>query len=94
MDQLRGPGNDGLRRPGRDRGQGRPSRRAQVILIDGDGSFQMTLQELATARTEGMPVIFTVLNNGVLGMVRQWQELFYDRPVLTDHSSTSTSPTW
>ncbi len=56
---------------------GRPD--AQVILIDGDGSFQMTLQELATARTEGIPVIFTVLNNGVLGMVRQWQELFYDR---------------
>ncbi len=56
---------------------GRPN--AQVILIDGDGSFQMTLQELATARTEGIPVIFTVLNNGVLGMVRQWQELFYDR---------------
>ncbi len=56
---------------------GRPD--AQVILIDGDGSFQMTLQELATARTEGIPVVFTVLNNGVLGMVRQWQELFYDR---------------
>ncbi len=56
---------------------GRPD--AQVILIDGDGSFQMTLQELATASTEGIPVIFTVLNNGVLGMVRQWQELFYDR---------------
>ncbi|CAN5124067.1 acetolactate synthase large subunit [soil metagenome] len=52
---------------------------AQVILIDGDGSFQMTLQELATARTENINVIFTVLNNGVLGMVRQWQELFYDR---------------
>ncbi|HUG85418.1 MAG TPA: acetolactate synthase large subunit [Euzebya sp.] len=56
---------------------GRPE--AQVILIDGDGSFQMTLQELATAKTEGINVIFTVLNNGVLGMVRQWQELFYDR---------------
>jgi acetolactate synthase-1/2/3 large subunit len=56
---------------------GRPD--AQVILIDGDGSFQMTLQELATARTEGINVVFTVLNNGVLGMVRQWQELFYDR---------------
>jgi acetolactate synthase I/II/III large subunit len=56
---------------------GRPD--AQVILVDGDGSFQMTLQELATARTEGIPVVFTVLNNGTLGMVRQWQELFYDR---------------
>lgn len=49
-----------------------------VVAIDGDGSFQMTLQELATARTENVPVIFTVINNGVLGMVRQWQELFYD----------------
>ncbi len=50
-----------------------------VVGIDGDGSFQMTLQELATARTEGVPVIFCVINNGGLGMVRQWQELFYDK---------------
>jgi acetolactate synthase-1/2/3 large subunit len=50
-----------------------------VVAIDGDGSFQMTLQELATARTENIPVIFCVINNGVLGMVRQWQELFYDQ---------------
>jgi acetolactate synthase-1/2/3 large subunit len=49
-----------------------------VVAIDGDGSFQMTLQELATAKLEGVPVIFCVINNGVLGMVRQWQELFYD----------------
>ena len=49
------------------------------MAIDGDGSFQMTLQELATAKTEGVPVIFCVINNGTLGMVRQWQELFYDR---------------
>jgi acetolactate synthase I/II/III large subunit len=50
-----------------------------VVAIDGDGSFQMTLQELATAKLEGVPVIFCVINNGVLGMVRQWQELFYDQ---------------
>jgi acetolactate synthase I/II/III large subunit len=50
-----------------------------VVAIDGDGSFQMTLQELATARTENVPVIFCVINNGSLGMVRQWQELFYNR---------------
>jgi len=49
-----------------------------VIAIDGDGSFQMTLQELATAKTENVPVIFAVLNNSGLGMVRQWQELFYN----------------
>jgi acetolactate synthase-1/2/3 large subunit len=48
-----------------------------VVGIDGDGSFQMTLQELATAKTEGVPVIYCVINNGALGMVRQWQELFY-----------------
>ena len=56
---------------------GRPD--VPVVAIDGDGSFQMTLQELATARTENIPVIFTVINNGVLGMVRQWQELFYEQ---------------
>ncbi|CAN5818238.1 acetolactate synthase large subunit [soil metagenome] len=50
-----------------------------VVAIDGDGSFQMTLQELATASTERIPVIFCVINNGVLGMVRQWQELFYEQ---------------
>lgn len=51
----------------------------QVIAIDGDGSFQMTSQELATAVTENLPICVVVLNNGVLGMVRQWQELFYDK---------------
>ncbi|QBI19036.1 acetolactate synthase large subunit [Egibacter rhizosphaerae] len=55
---------------------GRPGDR--VVAIDGDGSFQMTLQELATAKTENIPVVFCVINNGSLGMVRQWQELFYD----------------
>ena len=49
-----------------------------VVAIDGDGSFQMTLQELATAKQEGIHVLFCVINNGTLGMVRQWQELFYD----------------
>ncbi len=56
---------------------GRPD--VPVVAIDGDGSFQMTLQELATASTERVPVIFCVINNGVLGMVRQWQELFYEQ---------------
>jgi acetolactate synthase I/II/III large subunit len=56
---------------------GRPEE--TVVGIDGDGSFQMTLQELATARTENVPVIFCVINNGSLGMVRQWQELFYNK---------------
>ncbi|MPZ72321.1 MAG: acetolactate synthase large subunit [Nitriliruptorales bacterium] len=54
---------------------GRPDQ--TVVAIDGDGSFQMTLQELATAKSENVPVVFCVVNNGSLGMVRQWQELFY-----------------
>jgi acetolactate synthase-1/2/3 large subunit len=56
---------------------GNPDRR--VIDIAGDGSIQMNIQELATAVHEGLPVIVAVLNNGYLGMVRQWQELFFDR---------------
>ncbi|MFL6041407.1 MAG: biosynthetic-type acetolactate synthase large subunit [Gaiellales bacterium] len=55
---------------------GRPE--AIVINIDGDGCFQMTLQELATARMYGIAAIHVVVNNGWLGMVRQWQELFHD----------------
>ena len=49
-----------------------------VVAIDGDGCFQMTAQELATCTTERIPIKVFVLNNGHLGMVRQWQELFYD----------------
>ncbi|MFM8943994.1 MAG: acetolactate synthase large subunit [Actinomycetota bacterium] len=54
---------------------GMPDRR--VVAIDGDGCFQMTAQELATSRTEGIPFVTAILNNAYLGMVRQWQELFY-----------------
>jgi acetolactate synthase-1/2/3 large subunit len=50
-----------------------------VVAIDGDGCFQMTLQELITATVEDIPVKIFVMNNGVLGMVRQWQKLFYDK---------------
>jgi acetolactate synthase I/II/III large subunit len=50
-----------------------------VIGIDGDGSFQMTLQDLATAVDLELPIKIFILNNLFLGMVRQWQELFYDR---------------
>jgi len=55
---------------------GRPDKR--VIAIDGDGCFQMTAQELATSRTEDIPFITAIINNAYLGMVRQWQELFYE----------------
>jgi acetolactate synthase-1/2/3 large subunit len=50
---------------------------ATVVCVDGDGCFQMTAQELATAALERLPVVTVIINNGWLGMVRQWQELFY-----------------
>ncbi len=50
-----------------------------VIAIAGDGSFQMNIQELSTAVKYNLPVKVAILNNGFLGMVRQWQELFYDK---------------
>jgi acetolactate synthase-1/2/3 large subunit len=50
---------------------------AVVWAIDGDGCFQMTNQELATCALEGIPIKVAVINNGNLGMVRQWQTLFY-----------------
>ena len=49
------------------------------VLITGDGSFGMNLNELATAVRYNVPVVVIIMNNGVLGMVRQWQTLFYDR---------------
>ncbi|MEJ2502524.1 MAG: thiamine pyrophosphate-binding protein [Gemmatimonadota bacterium] len=56
------------------RGPGEP-----VWVVAGDGGFQMTLQELATVVQERLPLRIAVVNNGYLGMVRQWQELFYGR---------------
>ncbi|MGB3912046.1 MAG: biosynthetic-type acetolactate synthase large subunit [Thermacetogeniaceae bacterium] len=50
-----------------------------VISISGDGSFQMNLQELATIVQQQLPIKIIILNNGYLGMVRQWQELFHDK---------------
>jgi acetolactate synthase-1/2/3 large subunit len=55
---------------------GRPDR--TVWAIDGDGCFQMTAQELVTASAEQIPVKIAILNNAYLGMVRQWQEMFYE----------------
>ncbi len=49
-----------------------------VWCIDGDGCFQMTAQELVTATSEGFPIKVAILNNAYLGMVRQWQEMFYE----------------
>lgn len=50
-----------------------------VIDIAGDGSIQMNIQEMATAVMNNLPVVVAILNNGYLGMVRQWQEMFYKR---------------
>jgi len=50
-----------------------------VVAVVGDGGFQMTNQELATAMQYHLPIKVLIMNNGYLGMVRQWQEMFYDR---------------
>ena len=52
---------------------------ATVACITGEGSIQMNIQELATARQFNCPVKVAILNNNYLGMVRQWQELFYNK---------------
>jgi len=50
-----------------------------VWCLDGDGSFQMTIQELATVQQERLPLKIAIFNNGYLGMVRQWQEMFFEK---------------
>ena len=62
---------------------GMPDR--MVWAVDGDGCFQMTSQELITAAVERIPVKVAILNNSWLGMVRQWQELFYDERFSETH---------
>ena len=48
-----------------------------VVLVTGDGSFNMNLNELSTAVTQNLPITILLMNNRALGMVRQWQKLFY-----------------
>ncbi|HEU5363080.1 MAG TPA: biosynthetic-type acetolactate synthase large subunit [Gaiellaceae bacterium] len=62
---------------------------ATVVCVDGDGCFQMTCQELATASLERLPIVTVVLNNGWLGMVRQWQEMFYEERFAETHLTHS-----
>ena len=50
----------------------------RTVLVTGDGSFGMCLNELATAVTNQTPIVVLIMNNGALGMVRQWQSLFFD----------------
>ena len=51
---------------------------ATVVCVDGDGCFQMTGQELATSVLEELPIVVVIVNNGYLGMVRQWQDMFFE----------------
>ena len=53
--------------------------RKPTVLFTGDGSFGMCLQELATAVSQNLPLVIVIFNNGVLGMVRQWQTMFYEK---------------
>ncbi|HQA05921.1 MAG TPA: thiamine pyrophosphate-dependent enzyme, partial [Clostridiales bacterium] len=53
--------------------------KAQTVLVTGDGSFGMNLTELATAVSQNLPLRIVIMNNGVLGMVRQWQTLFFGK---------------
>jgi hypothetical protein len=78
LHHLRGAGVHGVRPAGRHR---RPDRLPDELVVDiaGDGSIQMNIQEMATAVQYGLPVKVVILNNGYLGMVSQWQELFYEK---------------
>ena len=58
---------------------------ATVVCVDGDGCFQMTCQELATVVLEDLPIVVVLVNNGHLGMVRQWQDMFFDERLSQVH---------
>ena len=58
---------------------------ATVVCVDGDGCFQMTCQELATAVLESLPIVVVIVNNGYLGMVQQWQDMFFDERLSQVH---------
>jgi acetolactate synthase-1/2/3 large subunit len=67
-----------------------------TVVLSGDGSIQMNIQELATIRQENIPLKVVVMNNGYLGMVRQWQELFWDQRYsaveMNTHGGEEASP--
>jgi acetolactate synthase-1/2/3 large subunit len=63
-----------------------------VVCIAGDGSIQMNIQELATCAQDKIPVKVFIMNNGYLGMVRQWQELFWDKRYSA--VDMGTTPDW
>src|SRR5581483_6538127 len=62
---------------------------ATVVCIDGDGCFQMTCQELATAALENLPIVTVIVNNGYLDMVQQWQTMFFEERLSHVHLTHS-----
>lgn len=62
----------------------------KTVLFTGDGSFGMNLNELATAVSQNLPLIIVVLNNGVLGMIRQWQNLFFENHFMSSNLERKT----
>ena len=79
VDQLGRPRDDGLRACRRRSARRSRAPTTTVVCLAGDGSLIMNCQELATCVTENIPVKVFLMNNGYLGMVRQWQELFWDK---------------
>ena len=73
-----GMGTMGFGLPAASRSKNRKPEK-QVVAFIGDGGFQMTIQELGTILHYKIPVKIIILNNGFLGMVRQWQEMFYQK---------------
>lgn len=63
---------------------------SKTVLFTGDGSFGMNLNELATAVSQNLPIIIVVLNNGVLGMIRQWQNLFFENHFISSNLERKT----
>ena len=76
---LRWAGIDGVCPAGSCRRAAGEARDEKVLCVSGDGGFQMNIQELATVHRLGLPIKMVIIDNKYLGMVRQWQQLFYDR---------------
>ena len=84
LSDLRRPGNHGLR-SGRQPSEPRSACPDKTVVnIAGDGCFRMNMNEIATAVRYNIPIIEVVMNNHVLGMVRQWQTLFYGKRYSAD----------
>lgn len=62
----------------------------RTVLFTGDGSFGMNLNELATAVSQNLPLIIVILNNGVLGMIRQWQNIFFENHFMSSNLERKT----